>query len=480
MQFKIKFRRIVSEFQLDLVAKDSISGKGMVIDSIYQNNVPVDFKHENDKITVYPKHPFLGITYTYSIKYSGEPKDGLIISKNKHGDRTFFSDNWPNRAHHWMPCVDHPSDKATIEYHITAPKHYQVVANGQLEEKTNLTDALDVYHWKTSVPLPTKVMVIGIAHFAIQEVGSVQNIPVSTWVYPQTKEQGFADFAIATDILDFFIEKLGDYPYKKLANVQSKTRFGGMENAGAIFYFENSVTGEKKNDNLIAHEIAHQWFGNSASEIDWPHVWLSEGFATYLANVYAESTKGDEAFKEKMIEERDVVLNFYKNYKRPVVDEGVKDYMQLLNPNSYKKGAWILHMLRKQVGDDTFFKGLRMYYELYQFSNASSQDFENVMEHVSGQELDAFFDQWLYKTGQPIIKINWISHNNKVRIIVDQVQDTLFEFLMDLELIYEDGTSEIKTVDVQYKSSPFVVEASQEVKKINIDPNAWLLHELAE
>ena len=182
----------------------------------------------------------------------------------------------------------------------------------------------------------------------------------------------------------------------------------------------------------------------------------------------------------QMREERDVVLNFYKNYKRPVVDERVKDYMQLLNPNSYKKGAWILHMLRKQVGDDAFFKGLRMYYELYQFSNASSQDFENVMEHVSGQELDAFFTQWLHKTGQPIIKINWISHNNKVRIIVDQVQDTLFEFLMDLELIYEDGRSEIKTVDVQYKSSPFVVEASQEVKEINIDPNAWLLHELAE
>lgn len=480
MQINLKFRRIVNEFQLDLINKDTVSGKGMTIDSIYQNNVPVDFIHENNKITIKPKHPFLGIAYTYSIKYSGEPKDGLIISANKHGDRTFFGDNWPDRAHHWIPCIDHPSDKATIEYHITAPNHYQVIANGHPAEKTNINDYQDQYHWETSVPLPTKVMVIGIARFAVQEVGTIYNIPVSTWVYPQTKEQGFTDFAIAKNILDFFIEKIGDYPYAKLANVQSTTRYGGMENAGNIFYFENSVTGERQNDNMIAHEIAHQWFGNSATEIDWPHVWLSEGFATYLTDIYVESTQGTEAFKEKMIGQRTEVLNFYKEYKRPVVDAGVKDYIQLLNPNTYQKGAWILHMLRKQVGDEAFFKGIRKYYEMYQFSNASTNDFKRVMAAISGQDLDAFFDQWLYKKGQPIIEINWIAHNNKVRIIVDQVQDTLFEFLMDLELIYEDGTSEIKTVDVQFKSAPFVVETSQEVKKINIDPNAWLLHELAE
>jgi aminopeptidase N len=250
--------------------------------------------------------------FNFEITYSGVPKDGLIIGENLHGDRTFFADNWPNRTHNWFPCVDHPSDKATVEFKIIAPNHYQVIANGYLFEETNLSHNLNLYHYKSAEPLPTKVMVIGVARFAVQHLGETNNIPVSTWVYPQTKEQGFYDFANSKKILEFYIEKFGEYPYQKLANVQSKTQFGGMENAGAIFYFEKSVTGERKHEDLIAHEIVHQWFGNSASETDWPHLWLSEGFANYFSSLYILETKGEAAFQERMKEERKTVLNFYK------------------------------------------------------------------------------------------------------------------------------------------------------------------------
>ncbi|NOR27892.1 MAG: M1 family peptidase, partial [Lutibacter sp.] len=454
MQLRLKFKKTVNKFQLDLVKKDSISGLGMVIDSIYQNNVNVEFTHKNNKISIQPKHTFPGIEYTYTIKYQGIPKDGLIIGENLHGDRTFFGDNWPNRAHNWFPCVDHPSDKATIEYIIEAPNYYQTIANGFQVEETNINDTTKQYHWKTKVPLPTKVMVIGIAKFAVQNIGETHNIPVSTWVYPQTKEQGFYDFSTAKSILYFFIENIGEYPYQKLANVQSKTRFGGMENAGNIFYFEESVTGKKEHEDLIAHEIAHQWFGNSASEIDWPHLWLSEGFATYLTDLYILESKGNESFLKRIKEEREIIFRFHKRKQSPVIDTKTTNYMRLLNANSYQKGAWVLHMLRKKIGDELFWSGLKTYYQKYKFSNASTTDFKNVMSEISGQNLDIFFHQWLQKGGHPILKTNWIYHNNKLRIIIEQTQETVFQFPFDIEIIYNDDTSEVKTIQVTDKNSP--------------------------
>lgn len=478
-QIQLKFKKPVTEFQLDLVNKDSISGKGMVIDSIYQNNVKVTFSHKKNKIQIQPKHPFPGIVYTYTIKYSGVPKDGLIIGKNMYGDRTFFGDNWPNRAHNWFPCVDHPSDKATIEYIIKAPNQYQVIANGFQVEETNIDNITKQYHWQTLAPLPTKVMVIGIAKFAVQNIGETHNVPVSTWVYPQTKEQGFNDFSNAKKILNFFIENIGTYPFQKLANVQSKTRFGGMENAGNIFYFEKAVNGKQNHDDLIAHEIAHQWFGNAVSEIDWPHLWLSEGFATYFTDLFILENKGKPDFLERIKNERKTILNFYQKKQLPVVDTKTTNYMKLLNANSYQKGAWVLHMLRHKLGDTIFQKGIQDYYEKYKFKNASTTNFKNVMAKASGKNLDIFFSQWLYKSGHPILKTNWIYYNKKVRLIIEQTQKTIFQFPLDLKFIYKDGTSEVKTIQITTKNEPFVIDTKGDVKAIKFDPNTWLLFELA-
>src|SRR6266700_2106852 len=179
-------------------------------------------------------------------------------------------------------------------------------------------------------------MVIGAAGFAVQYSGTINGTPVYSWVYPENKEKGFYDYAQAVDILPFYIKHVGPYAYEKLANVQSKTIFGGMENAGAIFYSENTVTGTRVSESLLAHEIAHQWFGDMATETDWSHLWLSEGFATYMT-----------------------ILYFEKKYEKPVVDSSVTNYMELLNANSYQKGGWILHMLRMEAGDSAFWKGIR-------------------------------------------------------------------------------------------------------------------------
>src|SRR5258706_6114658 len=224
------------------------SGKGMIVTKTMVN-VPdqdVQFTHSDDKLKI-PFKLKKGNTATVIITYKGVPADGLIISKNKYGKRTFFSDNWPNRAHYWIPCVDDPMDKAKVNFGVVAPDHYKVISNGTLfGERINEANHTKTTLWKEDVALPTKVMVIGVADFAVDSVGAVNSVPVSSWVFADNAKEGFYDYAPAKDILAFFMNYIGPYPYKKLANVQSRTIFGGMENASAIFYFENSVTGQRK------------------------------------------------------------------------------------------------------------------------------------------------------------------------------------------------------------------------------------------
>ena len=477
MAISLKFIKNSPQFNLNLIQKDS-TGSGMFVNYVLQNKDTVIFNHANNNLLINTKNIQKDSVFTYTINYEGIPKDGLIIGENMYGDRTFFGDNWPNRAQNWFPCVDHPSDKATVEYLITAPNYYQVIANGFLVEETNISNKLKLYYYKNTVPLPTKVMVIGIAKFAVQNIGEVSNIPISTWVYPQTKEQGFYDFEIAKNVIQFFIENIGEYPFSKLANVQSKTRYGGMENAGNIFYFEKSVTGKRDHEALIAHEIAHQWFGNSATEIDWPHLWLSEGFATYFTNLYFLKTKGISVFKKRLENDRQTVINFNSQQKTPVVDYKTTNLIKLLNANSYQKGSWVLHMLRIKLGDELFWSGIKEYYKTYKYKNASTNDFKNIMTQVSGLNLDAFFKQWLGLPDIPTLKTNWIFSNNKVQLIIEQTQKNIFNFPLEIEFQYTDGTNELKTINVNNAYAPYTLDAAKEVKNVVFDPNINLLFQL--
>ncbi len=275
--------------------------------------------------------------------------------------------------------------------------------------------------------------------------------------------------------LNFIPSLIGTYPYEKLANVQSKTIFGGLENAGCIFYSENSVTGRGMAENLIAHEIAHQWFGNSVTEGDWQHIWLSEGFATYLTSVYNEMTYGKEKLAESMKMARSRVLRASERTPRPVIDTTITNLMGLLNTNSYQKGAWVLHMLRQEVGEESFWKGMRLFYERFRNGNAVTDNFRNVMEEVSGKDLQKFFNQWLYLPGEPnlLIKIEAGREKGTSEIIIEQVQDKLFSFPLEIQLKDSDGSRTI-TIPVNERKTTFSVKAAPDVKMI-IDPEVRLL-----
>ncbi len=481
----VRFKKDQSEVVLDL-ANVNEDGKGMEVLGVVLSSgasgtlaEPVPFTHKANKLTI--QHVGKAEDRaTFTILYSGEPANGLVISENKYGDRTFFGDNWPNRAFYWLPTVDHPSDKATVAWAITAPNHYQVVANGRLVEETDLDDSTRLTRWETSVPLATKVMVFGAARFAVEQVGEIYNVPVSSWVYPQNRDEGFYDYEMALEIVDWFINHVGPYPYAKLANVQSKTMFGGMENAGNIFYFEGSVSGKREIEGLLAHEIAHQWFGNSASEASWHHSWLSEGFATYFTNLYIEQKHGRDRFVEGEIEQRNSVVAYSKKEFVPLVNPAITDYMQVLSTNTYQKGGWVLHMLRKQLGDDLFWKGMRTYYATYTHSNAYSDDLRHVLEDVSGQDLKVFFDQWVYRAGQPNLDVSWSYKGQTLTVDVIQKQAEAFQFPLEIDIVFEDGSTIRKSVDIASKSTSATFTMEKKPVEIVLDPDTWLLFEAGQ
>ena len=473
---EIFFKQETDTLNIDL-ANVKQNGKGMLIDGLNDENGLVGYLHYADKIRI----PVKGIPEdehkTYTIKYHGIPADGLIISKNKFGDRTFFGDNWPNRAHQWLPCIDHPSDKAGVEFTVLAPSHYQVVANGDCMEES-ISKGILTSRWKTTEPLPTKLIVIGVAEFARQELAVVSGTPVSTLVYPQNKTEGFSDYAVAVKPLVYYSSLIAPYPFSKLANVQSTTRYGGMENASCIFYSEKSVTGMGLAERLIAHEIAHQWFGNSVTELNWHHIWLSEGFATYLTSMYIEHNYGRGAFLKHINSERQEVFDFEKVHLAPVIDTSLEVSIRLLSPNTYEKAAWVLHMLRKELGDSLFVDCLQTFYKEFEYKNALTADFLNVVESLSGRDFNNFFDQWLYKTGHPVLNIGWTHKDQSLLVTVKQIQtNTVFNFPLEIKVINKNASSSQIIVDISKAEQSFTFNYGKNPIELIPDPGNWLLIE---
>ena len=461
---------------LDLISKNN-NRKGMTVLQVTGNGNPLSYTHTNNLLSIQFETPVkTGEHKNLEITYEGIPDNGLIITKNKYGHRVFFADNWPNRARHWLPCVDHPADKASLDFTVTAPDHYQVISNGVKTIDTTLSNQQRRTHYTETTPLSTKIMVIGVASFAIQESGIVNNIPVSSWVYPEEKDKGFYDYALAADILPYFIKNVGPYAFKKLANVESTTMFGGMENASAIFYSdEASITGDRKSESLLAHEIAHQWFGDMATEADWSHLWLSEGFATYMTILYFEHKYGYDTARQMLTKNRQQVIDFARKRLRPVVDSSVTNYMELLNANSYQKGGWVLHMLRRQLGDSTFWRGIQTYYNRFAGKNAVTGDLCKVMEEVSGRNLKPFFHQWLFTTGHPKLDITWKYNATKkaIDITVIQQQETIFQFPLEVQI----ESSLLKNTYITNRETRLSIPFVKKPATVTVDPQVNLLFE---
>ena len=481
---KLNIKPSEKNVRLDLISQSN-SGNGMAVKKVLFNGNEISYSHLNDEININTENVKYSSSDVITIKYSGIPITGLIIGPNMHGDRTFFSDNWPNKARNWLPLVDHPYDKSTSEFIIIAPDHYQVISNGLLVEESNLDNNLKKTHWRQSVPISCWLYAIGVAEFAVDYVDYFEGKSIQTWVYKQDRDKGFYDFKVPTKhTLEFFSDYVGPFAYEKLANVQSNSVKGGMESATAIFYSDVSVTGDRSTRwrNVIIHEVAHQWFGNCVTEYDWDDVWLSEGFATYFTLMFREHAYGRDDFVQGLLNAKDRVFDFYEKDKNAsIVHDNLKDMKDVLTYSlQYQKGAWVLHMLRNYVGEEAFRKGIRNYYNKYFNSNTTTEEFKIEIEKTSGLDLDTFFDQWLYNGGNIILDGAWKYDSKKKQIYfeIDQVQNDGYYFEMPLEigLVFDDkNLYKIETINLEKSNRRYYISSEYKPIDIIIDPNTKLL-----
>jgi aminopeptidase N len=417
-------------------------------------------------------------TAVVEIKYHGRPNAaGLLIGKNRHGRRVYFAENWPDKAHFWFPSIDHPSDKATVDFFVTAPEKYDVVANGRLVETRLLNAGRKLTRWSEGVPIPTYCMVIGVAEFSVTHAGNASTVPLMVYAYPQDAAAASRMFAQSNSILRFFSTLIGPFPYEKLAQVESTTRIGGMENASAIFYQEREFQRTGASERLVSHEIAHQWFGNSITQADWNHLWLSEGFATYFANLFQEHLQGLGSLKGTMAQAAEAIKRYHGTRPVALIDPELTEPAKKLNALNYQKGAWILHMLRGILGDATFFKGIRRYYSLYAERNVSTEDFQRAMESESGISLTGFFRQWCYQPGWPVYEIawRWDAGAGEVEMTFHQAQTTgLFD--MPVQIVLGAGDRrEARKVRISAQDQTVRLKLSERPSTLEIDPDGWLL-----
>jgi aminopeptidase N len=426
-----------------------------------------------------PHQKQAGDTLTTRVRYHGQIRDGLIIGNNQYGRRTIFADNWPDRAHLWLASQDHPSDKATVAFHIQAPVDQRVIANGVLEKIDTLAYGHAVWHFRLNSPIPVYTMVVGIGKLARTRLPDaaceVRCVPLSIWTYPEDSAYAVTGpFRRSGQIVDYFSRLIGKFPYPSLAHVESSTRFGGMENATAIFYDEKLYRSRKMNDALVAHETAHQWFGDAVTEADWHHVWLSEGFATYLSALWVGHAEGDSAFRRVMSRAAAAVFQA-PEAARPILDSAATDLLGLLNQNSYQKGAWTLHQLRGLIGDSAFFAGLRRYYETFRDSTALSADFARVMSQASGRDLEWYFRQALTQPGYPTLEVHWKHQGRKLLVDVTQTQPAEWGTfrIPGLELEIDGRTVRL---DLTGRETHQTIDGiAHKPRTLRVDPNGWWL-----
>jgi len=474
----------------------------MVIDSVLLAGKPGKFDRTADTVNVLlPTAAKRGNKIDIIVNYHGQPRDGLIFAKDRDGNPSATGDNWPNRVHYWIPTLDHPSAKATVTFTISAPQRYQVVANGKFVSRT--ADAA-VSHWKfeEAKPIPAYCMVVALNQGAVIN-SPYEAVPLLYNVPQRDREYAAKGFGPAAPALAFFSQTVAPYPYEKLALIIGATRFGGMENSSAIV-FANNLFDQRQTDfnapagssnsmsarfgiptrleSIVAHEIAHQWFGDSVTESTWADLWLSEGFATYFAGLFIQKQDGEAAFREYMRDAAQRYLNFAQRARFPIHDTETTNLMGLLNANNYEKGAWVLHMLRSQLGDEAFFKGVRDYYNSHKEANATTEDLRAALEKSSGRNLKEFFARWVYRGGHPKYQVAYSVNADQTSLTITVNQMQAGEAFLD-PLPFQltiDNKKVPYVITPTSKQAALTVPLKGKLTATEFDPNDTLLKEVAK
>ena len=459
----------------------------MEVNSILQNNGQVSFLHEQNKIKIPINNIIIQDDNYFSIliKYQGTPQDcgagGFKFDEHLGVDHVWtLSEAYCARS--WWPSKDDPSDKADSVYvRVTVPANpnFIVASNGLLDSITNDGDK-NTFFWKEKYPITTYLVSLAIYPYTIwseQYISSISNdtMAIEHYVFPDRNESSFSNYSLTGEMISFFSGLFGEYPFisEKYGHADFKWG-GGMEHQTLSSMGSSS-------QNLIVHELGHSWWGNLITCKTFNDIWLNEGFARYCQALWVEHINGKEAYFSFM--------NDYAYYgDGTIYVENPSSNSQIFNSNlSYNKASWVLHMLRRKVGDDTFFEILKSYAsnDTLAYNAASTADFQKISEDISDQNLELFFQQWIYEEGYPKYEMSWWHDGNATyKVKIDQIQSGgLFSMPIDLNFSGSIGPLLIDTIIVvENNSLNHLYEISGLnfiVENVTLDPNNWILKEVS-
>lgn len=450
------------------------------------------FKTAGDKVIVsLPSGQAAGSIISVRLKYSASPKRGLhfVDEKRQNGEvrnpAQIWTDSEPDEARYWFPSFDAPSDKATTEQFITAGKTETVIANGELIDKKENPDGTLTWHYNMPLPHSTYLTSFVVGSYTRVEE-KYKNIPLGFYVFPGREPMAGPVFGKTKDLLKIFEDATGvAYPFNKYEQVVvSDFKDGGMENITATIISDTEISflifKQPALDDLIAHELAHSWFGNLVTCRNWAELWLNEGLATYMEAVFREKVYGRDDYISKI---RNDALEYMVQENSAKVRQGLYNRRAgdvdavFQNPGTiYNKGGAVIHMLRETIGDAAFWKGINIYLNRHKFGNVESTDLRAVMEEASGADLAWFFSQWVYGVGYPKLDVEQSYDTNtqelKVTVAQEQKGDNLTPqaFILPVNIEFRSGDVIRKEpVRITKRIETFVFKADKMPSSVEID-----------
>lgn len=467
---------------------------------------PLRFEQSAKVLRVFlPRPAKFGETVTFTCAYNGrEPREGLkFVDETVDNPRLVWSDSWPDNVHHWFPCFDYPNDKATTEIVATVAAGLKVAANGRLVGVTEDKAAgTATYHWSQDLPHSTYLVFLAAAPYVVVR-DAYKTLPVNYWVYPQDVDKARPTYGKTPSMIAFFNETFGyDYPWQKYDQV-SVPLGGGAESTSATAMTSRIMVSEADEPDfspigIVSHELAHQWWGDLVTLRSWGHAWMNESFGTYSDYLYYRHDRGEDEGAINLQNKLAAYLREAKTgYIRPIVSDRYDKPEDMFDSHSYPKGALVLHMLRSILGDEIFFSTLSHFLHRYAFDAVDTADFIRSVKTVTGQNLDWFFDQWLYRPGHPVfdIRSEWNPARKAVRLEVAQAQDfargiPVFRVPVSVKIVTSGGTvthrvwiREVReTFDFPAETEPLLVRfdaANELIKEVTFPKDtAELLYQL--
>lgn len=469
----------------------------MIVDKVKFNdhtNILYDapFRQENDYVIITLNKPLKkDMQFEIRVTYSGHPKTmgfDSFVFKDIYGSPVIYSLSEPTYGPTWWPSKDLPDDKALSSMHIRVPRGLMGVSNGLLKDSVQNDDGTTTFNWKTSYPIATYLISMVVAKFSFSEntytsLDSNIKMPVVYYVFPEDTAKLDDEWTRTPDMIHFYASVLGEYPFinEKYGMAEFGWTQGSMENQTltSMGYLIGS------DEDVVVHELSHQWFGDGVTLKDWKNIWLNEGFATYSEALWHEHLGGKDAY-----------LNYMKRIDYGYFSETV--YAPngfIFSPNVYatvyQKGGWVLHMLRGVVGDSIFFDILRTYFSRFEYKNADTKDFQAVVEELYGQNMDWFFDEWVFTgKGRPKYEYSWKfedfqdlknTGNYTVKLNIKQVQDDrdVYKMPVKITIITERGNKDF-TVFNDKREQDYVLATDSKPKEVRLDSEGWILKKVAK